>query len=129
MTLKTFDNIINIRKLIALDISLNGWLPITAEFFFSFFGMITLLVLFESFLSIYLFSYLFLVSLNFIPPLIYALLIGNRQNAKKEARMELSKMKKYGSKSIHNYNLQQWFLVFIPFIMIILTVLQEIKKI
>lgn len=127
--MKAFDRIINIRKLIALDISLNGWVPITAEMFISLFGMMALLMLFGSFLSIYYSVYLMLVSSNFIPPLIYALIIGNRQNAKKEARIELSKLKKYGPKGIENYSRQQWLLVFIPFAMIVSSLLQEIQKI
>jgi hypothetical protein len=127
MILKAFDKIINIRKLIALDISLNGWLPITAEFLFSSFGMMALLILVKSFLSVYLFIYLMLVSFNFIPPLVYALIIGNRQNAKKEARVELSKLKRQGPKAIRDYNLQQ-LIGLIPFTIVILSVLQEIQK-
>jgi len=126
--MRAFDKIVNVRKLIALDISLNGWVPITAEMFFSLFGMMALVMLARPILNIYFSIYLMIVSLNFIPLLIYALIIGDRQNAKKEARVELSKMKKYGPKSIQNYNLQQWLLVFIPFAMIILTILQEIQK-
>ena len=116
--------IINIRKLAAIDVVLNGWVPISAEFFFGVFGLMAIGILFfETILGFYF----FLVSFNYIPVLIYVLLIGNRENAKKEVRAELSKVKRYGSKAIRNYNLQQ-LLAFIPFSIIILSVLQEIQK-
>ena len=116
--------IINIRKLVALDVALNGWVPISAEAFFEVFGiMIIGILFFETTIGFYF----FLLSFNFIPALVYVLLIGNRENAKKEVRAELSKVKRYGSKAIRNYNLQQ-LLAFIPFSIIILSVLQEIQK-
>ena len=124
MILKAFEKIVDIRKLIALDISLNGWMPITAEFFFGLFGIMIIGMVARSSLGIYL----MLVSLNYIPPLTYALLIGNQKNAKKEARTELSKLKRYGPKGIRDYNLQQWFLVPIPFAMVISSLLQEFQK-
>jgi len=119
-----FDKFINIRKLAALDVSLNGWVPITAEFFFGAFGIMTLGILFfEATIGLYL----ILVSFNYIPLLIYVLLIGNQKNAKKEVRNELSKLKRYGPKGIRNYNIQQ-LIVFIPFSIAILSLFQEIQK-
>ncbi len=121
---KPFSNVISIRKLAALDVSLNGWVPIASEFFFGVFGIMALGILFfETILGLYL----FLVSFNYIPLLIYVLRFRNQKNAKKEARTEISKLKRRGPEGIRNYNLQQ-LIVFIPLSIIFLSILQEIRN-
>ena len=121
--IRTF-GLINIRKLAALDVSLNGWMPITAEFFFGVFGLMMLGILFfDTIIGVYL----LLASFNYVPLLVYALQIGNQRNAKKEARIELSKLKKYGPKGIRNYNLQQ-LICFVPLSIVIISILQEFLK-
>jgi membrane-bound ClpP family serine protease len=127
MMLKAFDKVINIRKLAALDLALNGWTFISTEFFVGVFGLMTVGILLLIF-GIALGFYIFLTSFNYIPLFIYILQMGNQKNAKKEARVELSKLKKYGPKGIRNYNIQQ-LIVFIPFSIVILSLLQEIQKI
>lgn len=121
---RTFSGIIRIRKLAALDISLNGWLPIIAEFFFGVFGLMTLgIIFFETLFGVYI----LLTSFNYVPLLVYVLHIRNQGNAKKEARIELSKLKRYGPKGIRNYNIQQ-LICFVPLSIVLISVLQEIQK-
>jgi len=121
---KPFSNVISIRKLAALDVSLNGWIFITSEFFFGVFGLMALGILFfETFMGFYF----FLVSFNYIPLLIYVLHFRNQENANKEARAEISRLKMRRSEVIRKYNHQQ-LMVFIPFTIIILSILQEIQN-
>jgi hypothetical protein len=111
--------IISIRKLVALDIALHGWGLITAEFIFGVFGIsaISLLLPGNTILSVYM----MLIALNYVPILIYALAIKNRTKARKEAWIEMSSLDKYG----HKYGLQQ-LLIFVPFAIIVVSVIQEI---
>lgn len=120
--MKALNNIINIRKLVALDLALNGWTFITIESFAS--------VLFPLALGILFFGtvpsiYFFLLSLNYTPVLVYNLLIGSQRNARKEVRAELSKPSR--TKIIRKYNLQQ-LIGFIPFTFIVLSIFQEIQN-
>ena len=117
-----FGNIINIRKLVAIDLVLNGWNFITIESFLSvFFPMALGILFFGTFLGLYF----ILLSLNYTTILVYNLLIGSQSNAKKEVRYELSKPNR--AKTIRKYNFQQ-LIGFIPLTFIILSLLQEIKK-
>ncbi len=115
------ESIINIRKLAALDIVFHGQLPITIEFFLGVFliAIIGLLVFYSG--QTILGIYMMFLSLNYIPLLIYALLIDGK--ARKEVKMEVSNLKRYGSK----YNIQQ-FMIFIPLSIIVLSILQEFKS-
>jgi len=116
------EGIINIRKLAALDISLHGWWLITIEFFFGVFGIAAIGLLTLS-VNLILGVYVMLLSLNYVPLLIYAALIGNQEKAKREARVELSNLRLYGPK----YSFQQ-LLLFVPFAIIALSILQKFQK-
>lgn len=115
------ESIINIRKLAALDMAIHGQLPITIEFFLGVFliALIGLLVFYSGQTNLGI--YMMFMALNYIPLLIYALLIGGK--AHKEVRTEMHNLKHYGRK----YNLQQ-FLIFIPLSIIVLSILQEFKS-
>jgi hypothetical protein len=114
--------VIDIRRLVALDIALHGQIPITAEFIFGVFGIATIGILSLSG-SLILGGYMILISLNYIPPLAYSLLIGSQKNAKKEARVEMSDLRRYGPK----YGFQQ-LLIFVPFAILIVSVVQEFNR-
>jgi len=111
---------INIRKLAALDIALHGRLPITTEFIFGVFGIAIISILTLS-SNLILGVYLMFTAFNYVPILIYTLLIG--KNAKKEAKVEMSNLRYYGRK----YSFQQ-LTIFIPLAIIILSILQELQK-
>jgi hypothetical protein len=114
--------IVNIRKLVALDIALHGWRFITMEFIFGVFG-IAVIGLLTIPVDAVLGWYMMLISLNYVPTLIYAVIIGNRVNAKKETKIELSNLRRYGPK----YGFQQ-LMIFVPFAIIALSVVQEYQK-
>lgn len=117
-----FDKIINIRKLVAIDLVFNGWTFITIESFVSVFGTMTLGILFFGTVPG---IYFLLLSVNYMPVLVYNLLIGSQSNARKEVRYELSKPNR--TKTMRKYNLQQ-LIGFIPFTFIVLSLIQELRK-
>jgi hypothetical protein len=117
------DTIINIRKLAALDITLHGPFWILIEFFLGVFliAAISLLVFYSG--QILLGIYIMFLALNYVPILIYAILIVKHKSARKEVKVEMSNLGRYGRK----YNVQQFF-IFVPLAIIILAILQELQK-
>jgi hypothetical protein len=118
--------IVNFRKLVALDIILHGRKFILIEFglgtpFMFALGLHQLLFGLDSGL---LFSqvigfYLILIGVNYVPILIYAVVISWKDSAYLEAAAELD----YKSR----YNKQQ-FLIFIPLLVFFVAVAQEVRS-
>jgi uncharacterized membrane protein len=123
---------INIRKLAALDIVWHGPKLILAEFLLtvglggalavfslSFFIRTSTHPLFALILSL-----VFLwVALNYVPLLLYALHFARHKNAELEVAFELAHKERYARK----YQLQS-LLLFVPFVVPILTIVQEWQK-
>ncbi|MFI5412272.1 MAG: hypothetical protein ACHQX1_00060 [Candidatus Micrarchaeales archaeon] len=106
---------INIRKLVALDISLHGYTFIISEFFF---GVIAAFII--GFLSLkiqpYLGYYIISLGINYVPLLLFAIDMKLKNSAEKESKGEM--------KRVYKYTIQQ-FVIFIPFSMILLVALQR----
>jgi hypothetical protein len=114
--------IINVRKLVALDITLHGPRFILIEF-----GVGTPAILaVGGYLATAgqpaLGVYLLLTGINYIPALIYAILIVRAGTANSEVAAGLSQDKHY----VRKYGTQQ-LLIFIPFAIILLAAAQELK--
>jgi uncharacterized membrane protein len=123
---------INIRKLAALDIIWHGSKLILAEFLLTVGLGGALAVLSLSFfirtsahpLFTLILSLVFLgVALNYVPLLLYALHFAKHQNAELEVAIELAHKERYARK----YQLQS-LLLFVPFVVSILTIVQEWQK-
>ena len=118
--------LIDIRKLVALDIILHGRPFILTEF-----GLGTLLAIVLGLQLIYSGSssgdaaslavgaYLVLIGVNYVPLLIYAIIISKKNSAENEAESEIQQKS--------NYNKQQ-FLILIPLLVFLITVVQELKR-
>ena len=114
---------INIRKLAAVDMALHGRWLITGEFAFG--------VLLGLGLAIYFLPYVWLwwaaalavwllgIAVNYVPLLIYAILIGRAGTMEQEARPEMAR--------IGRYNVQQ-ILLFVPFLIGAAALVQEWRK-
>jgi hypothetical protein len=115
--------VINVRKLVALDIALHG-----ARFIMVEFGVGTPAILA---VGVYLAAkgqpvlgvYLLLTGINYVPLLIYAILIARRGSAKREVADGLSQDKHY----VRKYSTQQ-LLIFVPLAVILLAAAQELTK-
>jgi hypothetical protein len=114
---------VNIRKLVAVDMLLHGARFIIAEFAFGIIlglalGVMTIrngvigLALFNWAIGIWLIG----SSANYIPLLIYAILIARAGTIKVEGQPELANKKRY--------NIQQ-FIVLIPFVVVVIALEQE----
>jgi hypothetical protein len=116
--------IINVRKLIALDITLHGGKFILVEFGIGTPAIITvgLVLMFAS--SFLLGSYLFLTGINYVPLLVYAIIITKAKDAEKEVAYGLAHDKHYNRK----YSLQQ-LLIFIPLAILFLAIADELRRI
>ncbi|MCL5100845.1 MAG: hypothetical protein M1122_02735 [Candidatus Marsarchaeota archaeon] len=113
--------VLNIRKLIALDISINGRIFILLEFGLAIpFALIIGHITFPW--SPLLGWYIITVGLNYIPALAYAMDIVRKNSARKEARAELADRRK-----IMRYSIRQ-LIVFVPFSIILLTIWQEVRR-
>jgi hypothetical protein len=113
---------INVRKLAALDIALHGGRWILIEFWIGVIG----LPLFGALVigrSLYLGVYLMLLGLNYVPLLVYAIIINRSNSAKEEVNVELSHPAKYYSK----YGVQQALLL-VPFAIPVLAIRQELAR-
>jgi hypothetical protein len=115
--------VINVRKLVALDITLHGPRFIMIEF-----GVGTPAILaVGGFLAAtgqpVLGVYLLFTGINYIPALIYAILIVRAGTANSEVALGLSQDRHY----VRKYSTQQ-LLIFIPFAIILLAAAQELTK-
>ena len=124
--------LINIRKLAALDIVFHGPVLILVEFGLAV-GLGVLLAAFSlsSFIRFsdhplfaLILGLVFLgIALNYVPLLLYALRFAWRKNAELEVAFELAHRERYARK----YQLQS-LLLFIPFVVSILAVVQELQR-
>jgi len=115
--------VINVRKLVALDITLHGPRFIMIEF-----GAGTPAILaVGGFLAAtgqpILGVYLLLTGINYIPLLVYAVLIARAGTARDEVDEGLSQDKHY----VRKYSTQQ-LLIFVPFAVILLAAAQELRR-
>jgi len=115
--------VINVRKLVALDITLHGPRFITIEF-----GVGTPAILaVGGFLAAtgqpILGVYLLLTGINYFPLLVYAVLIARAGTARDEVAGGLSQDKHY----VRKYSTQQ-LLIFVPFAVILLAAAQELRR-
>ena len=115
--------IINVRRLVALDITLHGPRFILAEF-----GIGTPAIFIVGFLAyeggdpFHLGLYLLLSGFNYIPLLAYAIVIVRRGAANQEVESELARNRHY----VRKYSIQQ-LLIFIPFSVVLLAVVQILR--
>jgi membrane protein implicated in regulation of membrane protease activity len=116
---------IDVRKLVALDVLLHGRPFILAEFGF---GTAFLFVLgFQQvvvglggfYVSLTVGLYLLFTGVNYLPLLVYAIIISRSNSAEDEAESELQDKSKYN---------KQQFLVFVPLLVFILGVKQELDR-
>ena len=115
--------VINVRKLVALDITLHGPRFIMIEFGV---GTPAILVV-GGFLAatgqLVLGFYLLLTGINYVPLLVYAMSIVRRGSATGEVAEGLSQDRHY----VRKYSTQQ-LLIFVPFAVILLAAAQEATK-
>ncbi len=114
--------LMNVRKLVALDITLHGPKFIMVEF-----GVGTPVILFVGGLLVvageqYLGWYLLLTGLNYLPLLAYAVLIVRRRSAKVEVEEDLARDRHY----VRKYSTQQFFL-FVPLFVLLLALVQRVS--
>lgn len=112
-------NIIEVRKLAAVDMAWLGWRIIIPEYLFG-----ILLPLGLGFLSLYrgqilMGIWLVTIAINYIPLFIYAVHLKQTNSIQKEGIPEIVRAKKYGIQQI---------VILIPFLVVILALLQEIQK-
>jgi hypothetical protein len=118
------ERIINIRKLVAWNITLHGSRRILLEF-----GIGTpALIIFGTWLMSKTFSYalglyVFLVGINFLVLLVYAIIIASWDSAEGEVNPDLARNKEFARK----YGFQQ-LLILVPFAAPLITVIQEIRR-
>ena len=119
---------INLRKLVALDMVLHGKSFIIAEFafgvllplilgLFSFRG--TLFEPFPTTVQTALGLWLLGIGVNYVPLFIYAVLIARGGTVEQEGRPEMLHVKRY--------SLQQ-FIIFVPFLVAVLALVQELRR-
>jgi hypothetical protein len=115
--------LVNIRKLVALDITLHGPRFILIEFGLAAPGIMALgasLMLTSRFFIFGL--YIFLTGVNYVPALVYAIIIARKGSAKSEVEYGLARDKHY----VRKYSLQQ-FIIFIPLAVVIIALIQELR--
>ena len=116
-------SLINIRKLVALDITLHGPRFILIEF-----GIGTPAILLVGLWlmltsSVFILGlYLFLTGINYVPLLIYSVVISKKGSAQTEVETDLAQNKHY----VRKYSLQQ-VLVFVPLAVLLLAIIQKIN--
>lgn len=116
--------IINVRKLVSLDITLHGPRFILAEFGIGTPVIIIMgLVLILDGIQFFLGLYLMLTGFNYVPLLAYAIWVVGKGTAKKDVEIELAQDRHY----VRKYSTQQ-FLIFIPFAIIVLAMVQRLRK-
>jgi len=123
--LDTGSHLIDIRKLVALDILLHGRPFILIEF-----GLGTALLfglgfqqivvgLAVSYVSLVVGFYLLFTGVNYLPLLVYAIIISKKNSAENEAESELQNKSKYN---------RQQFLVFVPLLIFLVGIKQELDR-
>jgi hypothetical protein len=115
--------IINVRRLVALDITLHGPRFITAEFGIGTPVILAVGVGLMLYGQLILGTYLFLTGVNYIPLLAYTAVIVRRGSAKAEVADYLSDDKHY----VRKYSTQQ-FLLFLPLVVFFLAIWQQLRK-
>jgi hypothetical protein len=123
------NSMINVRKLVALDVVFHGPKFILIEFALAVFicGSIGLLILHganHSPLMMILGSFFLGVSLNYIPLLMYSINIVKHKSAQQEVAYELEHKDTYAGK----YTLQSIVLLLMPLAMLLLAVYQHVSK-
>lgn len=124
--------IINIRKLVALDMVFHRPKLILAEFILGVFGSAALALVIAapgffaghvSLEQILVSGYILCIGLNYVPLLLYAISIARRGSAREEVAFELTQRERYGRK----YTAQS-VLLLLPLVVPILAVYQEWQK-
>jgi len=115
--------LINVRKLVALDITLHGPRFIMVEFGVGTPAILAVGGYLAATGQLVLGVYLLLTGINYIPLLIYVVLIVRGGTAAEEVAGGLSQDRHY----VRKYSTQQ-LLIFVPFAVILLTVFQELTE-
>ncbi len=127
------ETIINIRKLVALDLVFHGSRFILAEFAVAVivcgsFGIFSLFAFFRNpsrpLFTILIGLVLCWIALNYVPLLLYAISIVRCKSAQQEVAFELEHKETYARK----YTLQSVWLLPLPLIVPILSLVQELQK-
>jgi hypothetical protein len=121
------NRLINIRKLVALDILLHGRPFILIEYGLGILlgfglGLASQQIatgLAGSYVSLVLGFYLALIGVNYLPLLVYAVIISRKNSAQNEAESELQNKSKYN---------RQQFLIFVPLLVLLVVVKQELDR-
>ncbi|MDR3571946.1 MAG: hypothetical protein P4L81_07235 [Candidatus Pacebacteria bacterium] len=114
---------IRIRKLAALDIALHGPTFIISEFALGVIGLFGLGVLSLMRSGTLMGWYLILIGVNYIPLLIYALLIRTKSNASKEVTYEFEDIR------VRSRPYAIWqLLILVPLCIVLLSIYQELRK-
>lgn len=124
---------INVRKLVALDLAFRGAWFILIEFAFAVAlgGALGVFVLVRSLsarpapsgFGIVVGVYSLAIGLNYVPLLLYAIIIVRRKSARAEVAAELAERNVYA----HKYGVQQFLLV-VPLAIPILAIAQELRQ-
>jgi hypothetical protein len=113
-----------VRKLVALDIVLHGPRFIMIEFGVGTPAILAFgLWLMSGSLGYLLGVYLLLTGLNYVPLLIYAVLVVRGNSARRETEYGLAHDRHY----VRKYSTQQ-LLLFVPLAVLILAIVQELKR-
>lgn len=121
------ERVINVRKLAAFDLYFRRQSFTVAEFAFAVFGFGTLgflavfLGLTRSLIATGIGAYLFLLGVDYVPLLVYGILIVRRSSAKLELSEELKDVDHFRTK----YGVQQTLLM-VPLVIPVLAVIQEL---
>jgi len=115
--------IINVRRLVALDITLHGPRFITIEFGVGTPAILAVGIGLILYGQLILGAYMFLTGVNYIPLLAYTVVIVRRGSAKAEVVDYMSEDKHY----VRKYSTQQ-FLLFLPLVVFSLAIWQELRK-
>lgn len=116
--------LVNIRRLVALDIFLHGSRFILIEFGVGTPAIILVgLWLTLTGTSVILGIYFFLTGVNYLPLLIYAILIVKKHSAESEVKNGLAQNPHY----VRKYSLQQ-LVIFIPLAIVAVALIQETQK-
>ena len=116
---------VDFRRLVALDILLHGRLFILVEFglgtaFLFVLGFQQVVVAFGgSYVSLVVGFYLVFTGANYVPLLAYAIVISKNNSAEEEAESEVQNKSEYN---------RQQFLVFVPVLVSLLAVKQELDR-
>ncbi|WP_169461036.1 hypothetical protein [Ktedonobacter racemifer] len=123
------DAIINVRKLVALDIVFHGPVFIIGEFALAVVGA-SALGLFSIFFflsrgayPIFVGCYLLGMALNYVPLLVYAIAIVRRKSAREEVAFEVEHRGRY----VRRYTLQS-LLLLVPLLVFFLALYQEARS-